>query len=94
MGCCSDCPTVGEAYSVDYNVTADGAPANAAAVTCTVRKPDGTTFEPPVGNVSVGLYRVEGYADQSGQWWFRFVAAGPADVCEKALLVGESAVLA
>lgn len=52
-----------------------GQPVDPDTVTCTVRKPDGTTVKPGVSG-SAGVYTANQALDQHGTWWYAFDGSG------------------
>jgi hypothetical protein len=70
---------------------ADGAPANAGAVTVTVTLPDGTSATPDVTNPETGTYNADYPTTQAGVHQVRWVATGEnASAFEDAFSVGSA----
>jgi hypothetical protein len=68
---------LGDVVPLTVNIRgADGALANATAVTLTITLPDGTTTSPAPANPSVGLYQVDYITVMEGRHIVRWVATG------------------
>lgn len=63
---------------------AAGAAADPTTVTCTVRKPDGSTLTPTATSTgSTGAYRADIQPDQTGNWYYRFAGTGALVAAEE-----------
>jgi hypothetical protein len=65
-----------------------------ATVTLTVTKPDATTVNPVVANVSTGIYEATLSPDQAGMWLFQWAATGAATTAEDGLFYVQAAASA
>lgn len=61
---------------------ADGVAADPTTVTCTVRKPDGSTLTPSATGSS-GSYHADIQPDQTGNWHYRFAGTGALVAAEE-----------
>ncbi len=55
----------------------------AGTVTCTVRKPDGTSSTPSVSNLGTGRYKATFDAETAGQHFYRFASTGSVKAGEE-----------
>lgn len=79
-------PITGSQVTASASYAIDGVPTDPAAVTLTVRAPDGTQTTPTPSNPDVGVYEWTQTLTEPGVWWFRWDAP-PFEVvecCEKA----------
>lgn len=60
-----------------------GEPADATAVTLSIRLPDGTVITPPVVHDDVGEYHADYVPEVPGQFFFKYVATGTVQAAEQ-----------
>ena len=90
----ADNPIVGGARFVELTILdANGNPDDPTTLTITVRRPDGTTYSPPINTVGVGVRNVLIEFTAAGVWRYRWVATDPIVVMEGSITVDPSAVV-
>lgn len=66
----------GQGVELEAHFKKDGVLSDPSSMVCKVRRPDGTEEVLSTTHPSVGVFRAEVVADQSGDWYYQFVGSG------------------
>jgi hypothetical protein len=79
----------GDEVTLEATFTVDGTLTDPTAVTCEVRRPDGTVVTPTATRDSLGKYtaKVTPADGEEGDWWYRFVGTGAAKAAERKMFL-------